>query len=153
MSSAMTHSPTYFDLQVNGYGGVDFNTDDLSADDLHAACVALRNDGVAAILATVITEDLGKMAARLRRMVELREQDPLAKELIPGFHIEGPFISPETGYVGAHPKDAVRPANVDDMARLLDAAGGLARIVTLAPECDAGMKTTRFLADRKITVS
>jgi len=149
----MAGTADYFDLQVNGYGGVDFNTDDLSAEGLHAACVALRNDGVAGILATVITEDLAKMAGRLRRMVELRERDPLAKEMIPGFHIEGPFISPETGYVGAHPKDAVRPANVEDMGRLLDAAGGLARIVTLAPECDPGMKTTRFLADRKITVS
>src|SRR4051812_8242972 len=132
----------YFDLQVNGYGGYDFNTDDLTAEQLHAACEALRADGVAGILATIITEDLGKMGARLRRLVELREWDPLAKEMIPGFHIEGPFISPETGYVGAHPKDAVRPATPGDMERLLDAAGGLTRIVTLAPEHDAGYRTT-----------
>src|SRR2546421_12885353 len=122
----MGDSAGYFDLQVNGYFGVDFQSDDLSADDLHRACAALRNDGVAGILATIITEDLAKMARRLARIVELRERDPLVRDVIGGIHIEGPFISPVDGYRGAHPKDAVRPADRDAMNRLLDAAGGLA---------------------------
>jgi N-acetylglucosamine-6-phosphate deacetylase len=73
--------------------------------------------------------------------------------MIPALHIEGPFISPIDGYRGAHPRDAVRPAEVDSMKRLLDAAGGLARIVTLAPENDLTMATTRFLSDQGIRVS
>ena len=58
----------YFDLQVNGYSGVDFQDDAISADDLHRACVALQADGVAGILATIITEDVAVMSRRLRRM-------------------------------------------------------------------------------------
>jgi N-acetylglucosamine-6-phosphate deacetylase len=73
--------------------------------------------------------------------------------MIPGLHIEGPFLSDEDGYRGAHPLDAVRPADPDLMRQLLDAAGGLARIVTLAPERDAGLRVTRQLADRGIVVA
>src|SRR5439155_23407513 len=99
----------YVDLQVNGYAGVDFNSDDLSPDDLHRACEALQRDGVAAILATIITEKLDLMCARLARLVELRERDPLARQVIAGIHIEGPFINPMPGYRGAHPADAIIP--------------------------------------------
>jgi len=143
----------FFDLQVNGYGGVDFNQDELRAEDLHAACERLAADGVEGILATIITESLDKMANRLRRLVELREQNALSKRIIAGLHIEGPFINETDGYRGAHPLDAVRPANVDEMLRLLDAAGGLARIVTLAPERDPGLKVTRRLAEERAVIS
>ena len=143
----------FFDLQVNGYGGVDFNQDDLRAEDLHVACERLAADGVEGILATIITESLDKMCGRLRRLVELREQDALAKRIIAGLHIEGPFINETDGYRGAHPLDAVRPANVDEMLRLLDAASGLARIVTLAPERDPGQQVTRRLAEERVVVS
>ncbi len=143
----------YFDIQVNGYGGVDFNQDDLTADDLHKACARMEADGASGFLATIITEDLTKMCARLARLAELREHDPLAKKLIAGFHIEGPFISDVDGYRGAHPKDAVRPANVDDAKRMLDAAAGLTKIITLSPECDPNFATTKFLAKQNVTIS
>ena len=143
----------YFDLQVNGYFGIDFHNDDLSADELHQVCLAMAGDGVSGFLATITTEHVPVMEHRLRRLVELRERDPLAQQMIPHLHIEGPFISPHDGYRGAHPRDAVRPADVDSMKRLLDAAGGLARLVTLAPENDPDMATTRYLADQGIRVS
>jgi len=143
----------YIDLQVNGYGGVDFNQDDLTAGALHTACEHLERDGVAGILATVITENVERLCLRLANLVRHRKDDPLARRIIKGFHIEGPFISNVPGYVGAHPIDAVKPANVDDMKRLLQAAGGLTRIVTLAPENDPGFATTRFLAEQNITVA
>jgi N-acetylglucosamine-6-phosphate deacetylase len=143
----------FFDVQVNGYAGIDFNQDDLPAADLHAACQQLRDDGVEAILATIITDDLEAMKRRLARLVELREQDPLAADVIDGLHIEGPFISPIAGYVGAHPVAAVRPAEPEATEQLLDAAGGLTKIFTLAPEQDAGGRVTRMLSDRGILVA
>jgi N-acetylglucosamine-6-phosphate deacetylase len=143
----------YIDLQVNGYGGIDFNQNDLSPDQLHLACQKLRDDGVSGILATIITDHLEVMAHRLAKLVELRERDGLAKEMILGIHIEGPFINNTPGYAGAHPRDAIRPADQDSMQRLLEAAGGLTRLVTLAPECDENSKVTRLLAKRNILVS
>src|SRR5688500_12951433 len=123
----------YLDLQVNGYAGVDFQDNDLAAEDLHLACQQLKADGTQAILATIITEHVEKMAARLARIVAIREKDPLVREMIPALHIEGPFLSPQDGYRGAHPKDAIRPADCDVMARLLEAGGGLVQLVSVAP--------------------
>src|SRR5688572_5724008 len=146
-------SPGFFDLQVNGYAGVDFNKDDLTPDELHRACERLRADGVGGILATIITEDVSRMALRLSNLAKHRDRDPLALEMIPGFHIEGPFLNETPGYRGAHPADAIHPADADEMNRLLDAASGLARVVTLAPERDEGLRVTRVLADAGVTVS
>jgi N-acetylglucosamine-6-phosphate deacetylase len=149
----VTAAAAFFDLQVNGYAGVDFNQDELDADQLHHACERLDTDGVAGLLATIITDDLSAMCHRLSRLAELREADPLATHLIAGVHIEGPFLNSGDGYRGAHPLDAIRPADRDSMMRLLDAARGLTRVVTLAPECDPGLVVTRFLASRGIIVS
>src|SRR5579862_1632660 len=140
----------FFDLQVNGYAGVDFNKDDLTADQLQHACERLESDGVAGILATIITEEVDKMATRLSLLARLREKLPLARKIIQGFHIEGPFLSPEGGYRGAHPLDAIQPADLDVMKILLDASQGLARLVTLAPEHDPGLRVTKFLADNSV---
>ncbi len=153
MESSETPAAGYVDLQVNGYGGVDFNGDDLSAESLHLACERLAADGVAQILATIITADVHSMSRRLQRIATLRGQDELAAKIIAGFHIEGPFINERPGYVGAHPRDAVRPAETTSMQRLLDAAEGLTRIVTLAPERDPGFHVTRMLAEQNICVS
>ncbi len=155
----MTHpsdksvSSQFVDLQINGYAGVDFNGDDLSEDDLHQVCQRLKSDGVAGILATVITDRLDRMAERLARLAKLRAADPLAQQMIWGVHIEGPFISAQPGYVGAHPVAAVCPAQSDKMKPLLDAADGLTRIVTLAPEHDSGLAVTKMLVDEGIRVS
>ncbi len=149
----MTAEPTYFDLQVNGYGGVDFNRDGLTADELHRACERLERDGVGGCLVTIITERLDTMCRRLANLARLRDADPLAKRRLAGVHIEGPFINETDGYRGAHPRDAIRPATPDAMNRLLDAAAGLTRIVTLAPERDAAFKVTRLLAGQGIVVS
>ncbi len=73
--------------------------------------------------------------------------------MIAGIHIEGPFINPEKGYVGAHPPHAVRTATVDDAKRLVDATHGLAKLVTLAPEQDPGMATTRWLVEHGVKVA
>ncbi len=148
------HAPNDFvDLQVNGYADVDFNADALDAQQVAAVCQRLRHDGVAGILATVITADLEAMCRRLAGICRVREADRAIAELIWGIHIEGPFLNEQAGYIGAHPAAAARPADVETMKRLLDAAGGLTRIVTLAPERDDGGRVTRFLAERGVRVS
>lgn len=143
----------YFDVQVNGYGGADFNQENLTPEDLHTACEAMKADGMEGFLATVITEDIDRMCTSLERLVELRQQDSLARKMLMGFHIEGPFLNPEVGYRGAHPADAIHPANLDEMKRLLEAADGLARIITLAPEKDEKFVVTKYLAKQGITVA
>jgi len=148
------HAPRgYVDLQVNGYADVDFNADELSAERVAAVCQRLKSEGVAGILATVITASLDAMCRRLANINRVRDADPIIAEVIWGIHIEGPFLNEEPGYIGAHPKDCARPADVESAKRLLDAAGGLTRLVTLAPERDPANRVTKFLADQGIRVS
>jgi N-acetylglucosamine-6-phosphate deacetylase len=143
----------YFDLQVNGYGGVDFNSDDLTGEDFAKSLEALGRDGVEQFLPTIITDTIEIMCWRVRRLAELREQLPLANQMIFGLHVEGPFLNENDGYRGAHPKDAIHSANVEEMRQLLDAADGLVKLVTLAPERDPSFKTIDLLVRNKIKVS
>lgn len=148
-----TNFPSFFDLQVNGFFGADFNDANLSHDQFGAAIKRLVEDNVSGILATVITDSDDAMEARVRRVVELRKQTDGADQMIPGLHIEGPFISEVSGYVGAHPAAYARQTEQPSMERLLEAGDGLIRVVTLAPEKDPGGKLTRWLADQGICVA
>lgn len=149
----MTAVPGYVDLQVNGYAEIDFNADKLAMEDVAAVCRRLQDDGVAGILATVITADVEAMCRRLANIVRVCEADAAIAEMVWGIHIEGPFLNETPGYIGAHPIECARPTDVDVMKRLLDAAGGMTRIVTLAPERDEGQRVTHMLAEREIRVS
>jgi N-acetylglucosamine-6-phosphate deacetylase len=149
----MSNSVGYWDLQVNGYLGVDFNGDHLDVDHLEQVCEHLLNENVVGILATVITARIDAMCGRLQRIVSACAARPRIAQLIQGIHIEGPFLNPAPGFIGAHPVDCARPATIEAMEELLDAAGGMTRIVTLAPECDEELATTHMLAKQGITVS
>jgi N-acetylglucosamine-6-phosphate deacetylase len=143
----------YIDLQVNGYADVDFNADELSVERVAAVCERLISEGVDWILPTVITADVESMCRRLANIARVKERDEAINRMLCGIHIEGPFLSPEPGYIGAHPKEHARPADVEVMSRLLEAADGWVRIVTLAPECDPGEHVTRQLASAGIRVA
>lgn len=143
----------FVDLQVNGYAEVDFNADRLVTEDVAAVCRRLQDDGVVGILATVITADMDAMCRRLANIHRACDADESIADVIWGIHIEGPFLNEQPGYIGAHPAAHARPADVESMKRLLEAAGGMTRIVTLAPERDEGCHVTRYLAEQKIRVS
>ncbi len=142
-----------FDLQVNGYAGVDFNADDLTAADAVRACRRLADDGVAGILATVITDRLEVMRRRIERIVAAREADATVRGMIRGVHVEGPFLNEQPGYAGTHPRDAIQPANVAAAQMLVEAGQGLVKLVTLAPERDERCIVTRWLSDRGVRVA
>jgi len=152
-NSAAPRQDAALDIQVNGYGGIDFNQDALSAQDLHTCCQQLVDDGVQGILATFVTEQVELMTQRIARLLELRDQDPLVKTMDHGSHIEGPFINPAPGFRGAHPEDAIRPADLDAMQGLVNAGGGLVQLVTLAPEQDPQCNVTGWLIKQGIVVS
>ncbi len=143
----------FFDLQINGYGGVDFNRNELTAKSLHTACSKLKENGVKGILATIITADFEDMKLRLKHIAKFRNEDDLIKEVIYGIHIEGPFLNDQPGFRGVHQPEYICPANLDKMKYLLEAADGLTKIVTLSPEVDNGFNLTKMLAGNNIVVS
>lgn len=129
-----------FDLQVNGFGGVDFQSADLNGSDVLRAIDALERHRVGGILATLITDSIDALCRKLERFEKLRAADPRIARRVLGYHLEGPWISRETGYHGAHPKESVVDPKADDYRRLRDAAGGALRLITLAPEVPGALE-------------
>ncbi len=144
---------SYFDLQVNGYAGVDFNSDELTVEQLIFACRELRRAGVANVLATVITAPLASMLHRTQTLADAIGSEPEVAQVISGIHLEGPFISDQPGYVGAHPVDHVIPADVETCRKLCAVGQGWVRLVTLAPEADPAGRVIRFLVTQQIVVA
>ena len=122
-----------FDLQVNGFGGVDFQSAS-EPQALHTACLRLLECGMERILATFITDSIEALASKLRTFEACRKQDPLLARCVVGYHLEGPYLSAETGYRGAHPAQCMKDPDWAEFEALQDAAGGLVRLVTIAPE-------------------
>jgi N-acetylglucosamine-6-phosphate deacetylase len=120
--------PGLFDLQVNGFGGVDFNAADLTADRAGEALQKMRATGVTRCLPTLITSAFESFAASARVLSRL------TCATVAGLHMEGPYVSPEDGARGAHPLAHVKAATIDDFDRRQDAAAGRIVLVTLAPE-------------------
>jgi N-acetylglucosamine-6-phosphate deacetylase len=143
----------YFDIQVNGYGGIDYNQNNLTLEGLRYSCSKLKKDNVEGIYATIITADFQDMILRIKKLVYLRTQDTLIYEIIKGIHIEGPFLNIADGYRGAHPKEHILKPNIDQLKELLDAADGLCRIFTLAPEMDPNNMLIKLLYSKGIIIS
>ncbi len=126
--------PRLFDFQVNGFAGVDFQADELTQRDMEQAALALRRHGVAAILVTLITDEIDAHCRRLANLEKLCAASPLISEVVAGYHIEGPWLSPEPGYRGAHPADPMHAPSLGEFERMQAAANGRIRLITLAPE-------------------
>ena len=142
-----------FDLQLNGYRGLDFGAEDLNPEQLAGICRAYRADGGGRFLATVITDSLPLLERRIGALANSIERDAAIRDTVAGIHVEGPFIRVERGFVGAHPPEHACEASPAAMERLLDAGRGHVRMVTLAPERDPGFRTISFLAGRGVLVA
>ena len=126
--------PGFLDLQVNGYGGVDYNEIQHDALKLSAISRLLFKEGVTSHFPTIITNRVEQITSLIKQVAALRKVDELSKLSIAGLHIEGPFISSLDGPRGAHPKEFVRPPDWNLVLRWQEAAEGLIKMITLSPE-------------------
>jgi N-acetylglucosamine-6-phosphate deacetylase len=127
-------APGLIDLQVNGYGGIDFQQDNLTVADLLIATRQLRADGCTQFLLTLITDEWSKLTARLKYLRGLRAQSVELQSAISGWHIEGPFLSDVPGFHGAHNPEFMlnpTPAHINELHAL---TGADPLLITLAPE-------------------
>ncbi|MGB9609849.1 MAG: N-acetylglucosamine-6-phosphate deacetylase [Bryobacteraceae bacterium] len=126
-------APGFIDLQVNGFAGADYCGPDTPQEAIAKSLEALFATGVTRIFATVITGPREAMLAAMRNLARARRQLPRGRA-IEAIHVEGPFISPHDGPRGAHPREHVRPPDIDEFHRWQEAAEGLVRLVTVSPE-------------------
>src|SRR5215475_2543756 len=127
-------APGLIDIQINGFDGVDFNDPDTNTEQIAAATRRLWRTGVTAFCPTVITESFDHIAKCISNLVRAADESPEFARAMIGIHVEGPYISPEDGPRGAHPKQHARPPDWNEFQKWQDAAIGRIRIVTLSPE-------------------
>lgn len=143
----------WIDLQINGYGGIDFNSAGLTVEMVKAVTRRIADDGTAGYLPTLVTGDPEIVCANLRMIAKARRADAECRERILGVHLEGPFISPEPGAVGSHQIEWVCPPDPVLFDRYLEAADGAVRLVTVAAEINGMPAFVKAIVDRGITVS
>jgi N-acetylglucosamine-6-phosphate deacetylase len=120
-------APGFIDCQVNGGGGVLFNTE-TSAKGIAAIGAAHRRFGTTGFLPTLITDARGKIRAALAATEEaLAAKTPG----VLGVHLEGPFLNPERK--GVHETRFMRAIDGDDIALITSARAGRV-LMTIAPE-------------------
>jgi N-acetylglucosamine-6-phosphate deacetylase len=137
--------PGLFDLQVNGFAGVDFNDPRTGPDDLARATAAMRATGVTRFLPTLITGPRDTFLRCARVLAACT--DPA----VAGIHMEGPYLAREAA--GAHPESYLAPPDWDDFARRQEAAGGRIVLVTLAPEVPGALALTERLVAAGVRVA
>lgn len=146
-------APGFVDLQINGYGGVEFNDPHLTVEKVRQAALSQDAFGVTSFLATATTDSYEVLAYSLATIAQAIDESPEVAARVPGIHLEGPFISPDDGPRGAHPRQHVRPPNWDEYRRLADAARGRIKLLTVSPEYDNAAEFIRRVAATGVLVA
>ena len=152
-NSQITKTSGLVDLQVNGFAGVDFNTPGITGETLKKSLQTMLASGVTTCLPTLITSSEEHLKSCFRDLENARQSCKLAKTMIPGYHLEGPFISPYPGFSGCHPVEKIRDTDQEMFLRLQEAADGKISLVTLAPEVNGAMPFIKNLVSQGIIVA
>ncbi len=149
----MPLAPALFDLQINGYAGIDFQDPALTVEQLTNALDALAAGGTRRILLTLITDTLEALERKFANLEALRSRKPFIAEIVCGYHLEGPWLSPEEGYRGAHPGECMCAPDIRAYRRLQEAAGGRIRLVTVAPEWPGSAEFIAEVVKERVVIS
>jgi N-acetylglucosamine-6-phosphate deacetylase len=140
------------DIHINGYAGVDFSYPDMTEEQFIATCRTIRAAGCCAILPTMVTGPIEVFRRNLELMARVAERDELARFIV-GFHLEGPFISPKPGAVGAHrPAYCVAP-DIGLLEDFIRWSGGRLKLLTIAAELNGAVELTRAAVERGVKVA
>ncbi len=145
-------APGLIDIQINGYVGVDFSGPDLNVEGVKKATKALWKAGVTSYYPTVITSDIERIKTNFAILAKAKE-DPEIGPSIPGFHLEGPYISPIAGFRGAHLEKYIKAPDWAEFQELQKAAKGGIALITLAPELEGAIPFIRKCVESGVTVS
>ena len=146
-------APGLVDLQVNGYGGVDFNTAPLLTSDVYRAVQLLAEQGVTTFFPTLITNTPEAISEALKVIASACQAYPEVNDAIGGIHLEGPFLSKEEGARGAHDPNLVQKPDWDLFQQWQAAAEGRIKIITLSPEWEGANEFIARCSESGVLVS
>lgn len=126
-------SPGFVDIQINGFAGVNFSSPVLEPEQVVSLLPALWKTGVTTVCPTLITNTREQLLRNFRVLEQARRLNPKFAHAVPGYHLEGPYLSPGPAH-GAHDPALMRAPDWDEFCIFQEAAGNRIRMVTLAPE-------------------
>ncbi|MYR04423.1 N-acetylglucosamine-6-phosphate deacetylase [Streptomyces sp. SID6139] len=132
--------PGFVDLHNHGGGGASFSG---TAEQILTAIRTHRAHGTTTLVASTVTDEMDLLVRQAGLLSELAEQGDIA-----GIHFEGPFISPCRK--GAHSEALLRHPEPAEVRKLIDAARGQARMLTLAAELPGGIDSVRLLTEHGV---
>jgi N-acetylglucosamine-6-phosphate deacetylase len=146
-------APAFFDLQINGCMGHSFNSERLTADEVREVVAVCRRHGIGGFCPTLVTNSLSALTQALQTICQTCDSDSDVAEAVQVIHLEGPYLSPEDGPRGAHPRQHIRQPDWDEFCHLQEAAGGRIRLVTLAPEHEGALRFIERLTATGVVVA
>ena len=145
-------APGLIDNQINGYTGIDFSHEKFSPEGMQIAAKAIWKDGETSFLPTLITNSHENLIRNFKILSEAIKDSGLM-DCIPGFHLEGPYLSKEKGFYGCHPFHHLRKPSWDEFTEYQEAAGGRIIQVTISPELDGAMEFIRLCRKNGVIVA
>lgn len=139
-----TFLPGLVDLHNHGGGGHSFPTSD--ADGCGIAAQHHRSRGTTTLLASLVSAEGPALVRQAGVLSQLAEE-----EMVSGIHLEGPFLSSRRR--GAHDPAALVPGDPELLLRIIEAARGHLRSITIAPETDNLQKLLQVCSDHRVVVS
>jgi len=146
-------SAAFVDIQVNGFAGHDYSSERFAREEIDAIVRALAVSGTAQHTPTIVTAPRERIVRNLHLIAAGAASDPMLDAAIAGIHVEGPFISPEDGPRGAHPRTFVRPPDFEEYLAWEEAAGGRLSYITLAPELPGAIDLIERVVRRGVRVA
>lgn len=143
----------FIDAQVNGYRGVDYSGKSLTVEEIRSLVDWLAESGTLRHVPTLITGGYEQTRDNLALIRDALDEDAHLRAAIPGVHLEGPYISELDGARGAHDAKYVRDPDIEELKRWQEAAGGLVKMVTVAPERAGAVPFIRQAVNMGIRVS
>jgi N-acetylglucosamine-6-phosphate deacetylase len=155
-------APGLIDIQVNGYSSKSFSLEggdmtskssgNLTVADVKIVTEALWEEGVTTYFPTITTNSQDLLLKNIG-ILSIARNDPSLLGSIPGFHLEGPYISPINGYRGVHPKEYIRKPDWNEFLELYNMGEGKILLVTIAPEIDGALEFIKKCKEKGIIVS
>ncbi len=146
-------APAFFDPQINGCHGISFNSPALTADGVRHVADVCRAHGIGGFCPTLVTGAFDALRHGFATLAAARRADPDLAARVPGYHLEGPYLSADDGPRGAHPREHARDPDWDEFRRWQDAADGRILMVTLAPERAGAIAFIERLAAAGVVVA
>ena len=140
--------PGFIDIHTHGAYGYD--TNDARPEGLREWMRRIPEEGVTSILPTTVTQMPDVLTAAVASVAKVVEEGYEGAQIL-GIHFEGPYL--DMDYKGAQPPEAIAVPSVEQFQMYQEAAKGLIRYITLAPEHDPDHRLTRYCASNCVAVS